>query len=104
MVHRTLVMTSFLAPAAVEPVAPGGVPTFSVIIACYNAAGTVGEAIRGATIQVPTPDGTVRLKIPKGSQSGQRPGFDYSASFVGQGRYVDCPIEVNGVPTPSISS
>ena len=33
---------------------------------------TVGEAIRGATIQVPTPDGTVRLKIPKGSQSGHR--------------------------------
>ena len=36
-----------------------------------------------------------------GSQSGKRPSFDYSASFVGQGRYVDCPIEVNGVSTPS---
>ena len=36
-----------------------------------------------------------------GSQSGKRPGFDYSASFIGQGRYVDCPIEVNGVATPS---
>src|SRR5207244_10170759 len=34
---------------------------------------TVGEAIRGATIDVPTPGGgAVRLKIPKGSQSGQR--------------------------------
>jgi len=33
---------------------------------------TVGEAIRGATIEVPTPDGPVRLKVPKGSQSGQR--------------------------------
>ncbi len=33
---------------------------------------TVGEAIRGATIAVPTPDGTVRLKVPPGSQSGQR--------------------------------
>ena len=33
---------------------------------------TVGEAIRGATIQVPTPDGTVRLKVPTGSQSGHR--------------------------------
>ncbi|HZP43161.1 MAG TPA: DnaJ C-terminal domain-containing protein [Candidatus Binatia bacterium] len=33
---------------------------------------TVGEAIRGATIAVPTPDGPVRLKVPKGSQSGQR--------------------------------
>jgi arylsulfatase A-like enzyme len=36
-----------------------------------------------------------------GSQSGKRPTFDYSASFIGQGRYVDCPIEVNGVSTPS---
>lgn len=36
-----------------------------------------------------------------GQQGGQRPGFDYSASFVGQGRYFDCPIEVNGVATPS---
>ena len=36
-----------------------------------------------------------------GQQSGKRPTFDYSASFVGQGRYVDCPIEVNGVSTPS---
>lgn len=36
-----------------------------------------------------------------GNQSGQRPGFTYSASFVGQGRYWDCPIEVNGVSTPS---
>src|SRR3977135_2054119 len=32
-------------------------------------------------------------------QRGQRPGFDYSASFIGQGRYVDCPIEINGKPT-----
>ncbi len=36
-----------------------------------------------------------------GSQHGQRPGFDYSASFVGQGRYVDCPIEINGKSTPT---
>lgn len=36
-----------------------------------------------------------------GGQSGQRPGFDFSASFVGQGVYFDCPIEVNGVRTPS---
>jgi molecular chaperone DnaJ len=33
---------------------------------------TVGEAIRGASIEVPTPDGPVRLKVPKASQSGQR--------------------------------
>jgi arylsulfatase A-like enzyme len=32
-------------------------------------------------------------------QSGKRPGFDYSASFVGQGKYFDCSIEVNGVAT-----
>lgn len=36
-----------------------------------------------------------------GNQSGKRPGFDTSASFVGQGRYFDCPIEVDGVATPS---
>ncbi|MBI5769244.1 MAG: sulfatase [Verrucomicrobia bacterium] len=36
-----------------------------------------------------------------GSQSGQRPGFDYSVSFVGQGRYNDCPVEINGVSTPT---
>src|SRR5207249_1268126 len=34
-------------------------------------------------------------------QTGQRPEFDYSASFIGQGRYVDCPFEINGVKTPS---
>jgi arylsulfatase A-like enzyme len=36
-----------------------------------------------------------------GSQSGQRPGFDFSASFIGQGKYFDCPVEVNGQSTPS---
>ncbi len=36
-----------------------------------------------------------------GGQSGQRPGFDYSVSFVGQGRYNDCPVEINGVSTPT---
>jgi molecular chaperone DnaJ len=32
---------------------------------------TVGEALRGATVEVPTPMGTVSVKIPPGSQSGQ---------------------------------
>lgn len=32
-------------------------------------------------------------------QTGRRPGFDYSASFIGQGRYQDCPFEINGQPT-----
>jgi arylsulfatase A-like enzyme len=36
-----------------------------------------------------------------GSQSGQRPGFSYSASFIGQGKYFDCPFEINGQPTPT---
>jgi len=33
---------------------------------------TVGEALRGATIEVPTPSGSVNVKIPPGAQSGQR--------------------------------
>jgi arylsulfatase A-like enzyme len=36
-----------------------------------------------------------------GGQSGQRPGFDFSASYIGHGRYEDCPFEVNGVPQPT---
>jgi arylsulfatase A-like enzyme len=31
----------------------------------------------------------------------ERPGFDYVASFVGQGRYNDCPILLNGQQTPT---
>jgi arylsulfatase A-like enzyme len=31
----------------------------------------------------------------------ERPGFDFAASFVGQGRYFDCPFLVNGKPTPT---
>jgi molecular chaperone DnaJ len=33
---------------------------------------TVGEAVLGASIAVPTPDGSVRVKVPAGSQSGKR--------------------------------
>ena len=33
---------------------------------------TVGEALRGATIEVPTPSGSVSVKISAGAQSGQR--------------------------------
>lgn len=32
---------------------------------------TVGEAVRGVTVQVPTPTGPVRVTIPPGAQSGQ---------------------------------
>jgi len=35
------------------------------------------------------------------NQRGQRPGFDFSASHIGQGRYLDCPFEVNGQETPT---
>jgi N-acetylglucosamine-6-sulfatase len=31
----------------------------------------------------------------------ERPGFDYVASFVGQGKYIDCPIIFNGKQTPT---
>lgn len=30
-----------------------------------------------------------------------RPGFDYAASYIGQGRHQDCPFDVNGTPTPT---
>jgi len=33
---------------------------------------TVSEAVMGASIGVPTPDGPVRVKVPPGSQSGKR--------------------------------
>jgi arylsulfatase A-like enzyme len=35
-------------------------------------------------------------KFHMGQQTGKRPGCDFSASFIGQGRYEDCPFEVNG--------
>jgi arylsulfatase A-like enzyme len=34
-------------------------------------------------------------------QQRERPGFDVVASFIGQGRYVDCPFNVNGTITPT---
>ena len=40
-------------------------------------------------------------KFHHGKQKGPRPGFDYNATFIGQGVYHDCPFEVNGVMTPS---
>src|SRR5919106_563602 len=33
---------------------------------------TVGEAVRGAEVGVPTPDGTIKVKVPAGAQSGQQ--------------------------------
>jgi len=33
---------------------------------------TVGEAMMGAVVSVPTLEGNVRLKVPRGSQSGQK--------------------------------
>lgn len=34
-------------------------------------------------------------------KQAERPGFDFSASFLGQGKYFDCPIVVNGKETTS---
>jgi arylsulfatase A-like enzyme len=36
-----------------------------------------------------------------GTQSGPRPGFDVSASYVGHGTYFDASFEIDGVPTPT---
>ena len=33
---------------------------------------TIAEAIRGASIEVPTPSGTIKVKVPAGAQSGQQ--------------------------------
>ena len=33
---------------------------------------TIGEAVRGGAIEVPTPDGSVRVKVPPGTTGGQR--------------------------------
>jgi molecular chaperone DnaJ len=33
---------------------------------------TVGEAVRSANVEVPTPGGTIKVKIPAGAQSGQQ--------------------------------
>ena len=33
---------------------------------------TIGEAVRGATVEVPTPLGKLNVKIPAGAQSGQQ--------------------------------
>jgi N-acetylglucosamine-6-sulfatase len=35
-----------------------------------------------------------------GGDDTPRPGFDYWAVFKGQGRYVDCPLNINGTVTP----
>ena len=35
-------------------------------------------------------------KFHHGGQTGPRPGFEWSASFIGQGRYHDCPFEIDG--------
>ena len=40
-------------------------------------------------------------KFHHGRQPGPRPGFDYNATFIGQGIYQDCPFEINGVMTPT---
>ena len=36
-----------------------------------------------------------------GEKQSERPGFQHSASFIGQGKYMDCPVLINGVLTPT---
>lgn len=36
-----------------------------------------------------------------GEQRGKRPGFNTSASFIGHGKYFDCPFEIDGVARPT---
>lgn len=43
------------APAPERPVEPGPLPTLSVLIPAYNAAGTIGEAVESALTQRPKP-------------------------------------------------
>ena len=33
---------------------------------------TVGEAVRGGEVEVPTPSGSIKVKVPAGAQSGQQ--------------------------------
>jgi glycosyltransferase involved in cell wall biosynthesis len=52
-------MRPIIAPAPVEPVAPGSPPTFSVIIAAYQSAKTIAEAIESALGQTSPPHDVV---------------------------------------------
>ena len=48
-------MTPLVAPTPVRPLAPAAVPTFSVIVAAFQAAGTIGEAVESALAQTLAP-------------------------------------------------
>lgn len=48
-------MNAFRVPPLLEPVGPGPAPTFSVIIAAYQAADTIGDAVRSALAQTAPP-------------------------------------------------
>ena len=39
-------------------------------------------------------------KFHMGVDDSPRPGFDYWAVFKGQGKYIDCPLNINGTQTP----
>ncbi len=40
-------------------------------------------------------------KFHHGKQSGPRPGFEINYTFIDQGKYFDCPFEINGEMTPT---
>jgi GT2 family glycosyltransferase len=52
-------MRPVLAPPARTPVSPGPTPSFSVVIAAYNAAATIGEALASAFAQTAPPQDVV---------------------------------------------
>ncbi|MEI6075828.1 MAG: sulfatase [Verrucomicrobiota bacterium] len=40
-------------------------------------------------------------KFHHGKQAGPRPGFEVNYTFISQGKYFDCPFEINGTMTPT---
>lgn len=114
----------WLATPNLDRLAAGGVRFRNAFVVCALCAPSRASLVSGQYGHVngvtnnhtPHPEGTISVaallrpagyvsgyfgKWHHGRQSGTRPGFDTSASFVGQGRYFDCPIEVDGVTTPS---
>jgi glycosyltransferase involved in cell wall biosynthesis len=48
-------VTRFRVPAAAEGVSPGSVPSFSVVVAAYQAADVIGDALASALEQTSRP-------------------------------------------------
>jgi Glycosyl transferase family 2 len=63
-------MRPFLAPPASAALEPGPAPTFSVLITCYQAADTVGDAVQSALAQSRAPHEVI--VVDDGSTDGTR--------------------------------